>query len=186
MRVLQRRTESTAVLLIGLAVVRTTEVRGYQGMPKVDLESAEERKGSSYPSPFDAPCAGRIRRRLGDAGGLTQFGVNLLHLPPGTWSSQRHWHSAEDEFVYVLSGEVMLVTNNGEEVLNAGDSAAFPKNISDGHQLINKSDTAAICLEIGTRSEDDFCTYSDIDMQIDSKVGRYAHKDGTPYPERGR
>src|SRR6185503_12840001 len=102
------------------------------------------------------------------------------------WSSQRHWHSAEDEFVYVLSGEVTLVTDKGEEVLQPGDCAAFPKNIPDGHQLINKSDVAAMCLEIGTRAEDDFCTYSDVDMQIDSKVGRYAHKDGTPYPDRAR
>jgi uncharacterized cupin superfamily protein len=155
-------------------------------MPKINLESAAVRKGSNYPSPFDAPCAGRIRRRLGDAGGLTQFGVNLLHLQPGAWSSQRHWHSAEDEFVYVLSGEVTLVTDKGEEVLRPGDCVAFPKNIPDGHQLINKSDVAAMCLEFGTRAEDDFCTYSDIDMQIDSKVGRYAHKDGTPYPDRAR
>jgi len=155
-------------------------------MPKINLESAAVRKGSNYPSPFDTPCTSRIRRRLGDAGGLTQFGVNLLHLPPGAWSSQRHWHSAEDEFVYVLSGEVTLVTDKGEEVLRPGDCAAFPKNVPDGHQLINKSDVAAMCLEIGTRAEDDFCTYSDIDMQIDSKVGRYAHKDGTPYPDRAR
>src|SRR5438105_13151657 len=108
-------------------------------MGKIDPTSLSERKGSSYPAPFDQPAAGRIRQRLGDAGGLTQFGVNLLHLPPGAWSSQRHWHSGEDEFVYVLSGEVTLVTDKGEELLRAGECAAFPKNLADGHHLINKS-----------------------------------------------
>jgi uncharacterized cupin superfamily protein len=153
-------------------------------MPKIDIASVQERKGSGYPSPFDVPCAGRIRQRLGDAGGLTQFGVNLLQLPPGAWSSQRHWHSAEDEFVYVLSGELTLVTDEGETVLRPGDCAAFPRGAANGHQLINKSDTVATCLEVGTRSDDDFCVYSDIDMQIDSRVGWYTHKDGTPYPKR--
>ena len=153
-------------------------------MPKIDVPSVPERKGSGYPAPFDEPCTDRVRQRLGDAGGLTQFGVNLLHLPPGAWSSQRHWHSAEDEFVYVLSGEVTLITDKGEEVLRAGDCAAFPKGEPNGHQLINKSDMIVVCLEVGTRSNDDFCIYSDIDMQIDAKDGRYRHKDGTPYLER--
>jgi uncharacterized cupin superfamily protein len=121
---------------------------------------------------------------LGDAGGLTQFGVNLLQLPPGAWSSQRHWHSAEDEFVYVVSGEMTLVTDEGERVLRPGDCAAFPKNDGNGHHLINKSDKIALCLEVGTRSDDDVCRYSEIDMQIDSRDGRYRHRDGTPYPER--
>jgi uncharacterized cupin superfamily protein len=125
-----------------------------------------------------------MRKRLGDAGGLTQFGVNLLHLSPGAWSSQRHWHSAEDEFVYLISGEVTLVTDEGEEVLRAGDCAAFPKGEPNGHHLINKSQAVAVCLEVGTRSQDDFCRYPDIDMQIDSKVGHYTHRDGTPYSER--
>jgi uncharacterized cupin superfamily protein len=142
-----------------------------------------ERQGSGYPAPFHEKCAQRIRRALGDAGGLSQFGVNLLHLPPGTWSSQRHWHSAEDEFVTVLSGEVVLISDAGEEILHAGDCVAFPKNKPDGHHLVNKSDTLAVCLEIGTRSEDDFCSYPDIDLQIDSKVGHFAHRDGTPYPQ---
>lgn len=153
-------------------------------MPKIDVTAAPQRKGSGYPAPFDAPCAERMRQRLGDAGGLTQYGVNLLHLPPGAWSSQRHWHSAEDEFVYVLSGEVTLVTDKGEEVLRAGDCAAFPKGEPNGHHLINKSNAIAVCLEVGTRSDDDFCRYPDIDMQIDGKVGHYTHRDGTPYPEK--
>ncbi|HTK79946.1 MAG TPA: cupin domain-containing protein [Rhizomicrobium sp.] len=153
-------------------------------MPKIDLKSVPERRGSGYPAPFHEIAEGRVRRRLGDAGGLTQFGVNLLQLPPGAASSQRHWHSGEDEFVYVVSGEMILVTDKGEERLRAGDCAAFPKGVADGHQLVNKSDAVAVCLEVGTRSEDDVCTYSDIDMMIDSKVGRYVHRDGTPYPER--
>jgi uncharacterized cupin superfamily protein len=153
-------------------------------MPKIDVESVPERKGSFYPAPFHEKAVDRIRQALGDAGGLTQFGVNLLRLPPGSWSSQRHWHSAEDEFIYVLSGEVVLITDAGEEILRSGDCAAFPKNLRDGHHLVNKSAVPAVCLEVGTRSEEDFCSYPDIDLQIDSKVGRFAHKDGTPYPQR--
>jgi len=153
-------------------------------MAKIDVKTVPERKSSGYPAPFHEPCMGRVRQRLGDAGGLTQFGVNLLQLSPGAWSSQRHWHSAEDEFVYVLSGEVTLITDNGEEILRAGDGAAFPKGEANGHHLINKSNGFAVCLEIGTRAGDDFCRYPDIDMQIDSKVGKFAHRDGTLYPER--
>ena len=155
-----------------------------KAMAKINVNAVSERRGSGYPAPFHEPCANRVRQRLGDAGGLTQFGVNLLRLSPGAWSSQRHWHSAEDEFVYVVSGEVTLVTDKGEEVLRAGECAAFPKGEPNGHHLINKSQAVAVCLEVGTRSGEDFCRYSDIDMQIDSKVGRYTHGDGTPYPER--
>ena len=150
-------------------------------MPKIDVKSVFERKGSAYPAPFDQIAKGRIRKRLGDAGGITQFGVNLLQLQPGAASSQRHWHSGEEEFVYVVSGEVRLVTNKGEEILHPGDCAAFPKGVDDGHQLINRSAALAVCLEIGTRRGEDVCVYSDIDMMIDSKVGHYTHKDGTPF-----
>ncbi|HVZ92602.1 MAG TPA: cupin domain-containing protein [Rhizomicrobium sp.] len=150
-------------------------------MPKIDVASVAPRKGSSYPPPYGTPCRDRVRQRLGDVGGLTQFGVNLLTLLPGAWSSQRHWHSSEDEFVYVLSGEVSLITNRGEEILHAGDCAAFPKNEDDGHHLINRSDEPAICLEVGTRSSDDLCLYSDIDLRIDKKVGRFTHRNGDPY-----
>lgn len=153
-------------------------------MPKIDVKAVPEVKGTGYPAPFDQPCLDRIRKRLGDAGGLSQFGVNLLTLQPGVWSSQRHWHSGEDEFVYVLSGEVVLKTDAGEEVLRPGDCAAFPKGEANGHQLINKSSGPAVCLEIGTRSDDDFCRYPDIDLQIDSTVGSFAHRDGTPYPSK--
>ena len=101
-------------------------------MPKIDLAAVPVRKGSGYPAPFDTPCAARTRRRLGDAGGLRDFGVNLMTLPAGSWSSQRHWHSHEDEFVYVLEGELTLIEDSGETVLRAGDCAAFPKGTATG------------------------------------------------------
>ncbi len=153
-------------------------------MPKIDVKSVPERKGSGYPAPFHENAMDRIKQALGNAGGLTQFGVNLVHLPPDNWSSQRHWHSAEDEFVYVLSGVVTLISDAGEEILRAGDCATFPKNDGNGHHLVNRSGNVAVYLEVGTRSEEDFCSYPDIDMQIDSKVGWFAHKDGIPYPRR--
>ncbi|MGE0281134.1 MAG: cupin domain-containing protein [Rhizobiaceae bacterium] len=153
-------------------------------MPKIDVASVPKRKGSGYPVPFDAPLADRIRQRLGDAGGLKDFGVNLMHLPPGNWSSQRHWHSHEDEFVYVLQGELTLIEDDGEKLLRAGDCAAFPKNTGNGHHMINRSDVVAIYLEVGTRSPDDVTTCSDVDMMSPSSVGRFLHKDGRPYPER--
>src|SRR5262245_65746951 len=112
-------------------------------MPKIDITTVTTRTGSGYPSPFDAPCAARTRRRLGDAGGLRDFGVNLMTLPPGGWSSQRHWHSHEDEFVYVLQGELKLVEHNGHSVLRAGECAAFPKGTGNGHHLINQPSAKA-------------------------------------------
>lgn len=153
-------------------------------MPKIDISAVPQHKGSKYPAPFHLKAGERIRQRLGDAGGLNDFGVNLMQLPSGAWSSQRHWHSAEDEFVWVLEGEVMLVSDEGEQILRAGDCAAFPKNRPNGHHLMNKSDAMAIVLEVGTRSQDDVCEYSDIDMRIDGRDGRFRRRDGTPYPER--
>jgi uncharacterized cupin superfamily protein len=156
-------------------------------MPKIDVSAVPERKGSGYPAPFHEIAKDRARKPLGDAANLTQFGVNLLTLPPGAGSSQRHWHSTEDEFVYVVAGELTLITGRGEELLRAGDCAGFPKNDGDGHQLINRSDRPAVCLEIGTRSADDLTIYSDIDMKIDkAKGGGFTHKDGAPYPHRSR
>ena len=139
--------------------------------------------GTLYPSPFDEACRARERTRLGDAAGLTQFGVNLLRLPSGTWSSQRHWHTGEDEFVYVLSGEVVLVTDDGEAVLRAGDAAGFPANDLNGHCLQNRSDRDAQVLEIGTRMTGSVAYYSDIDMAAPAggKPAAYTHRDGTPY-----
>jgi len=151
-------------------------------MPKIDLAAVPERKGAGYPKPFDAPCASRTRRRLGDAGGLQDFGVNLMTLPPGGWSSQRHWHSDEDEFVYVLEGELALVEDDGETPLKAGECAAFPKGTGNGHHLQNRSSAIAVYLEVGSRQPDDLTTCSDIDMKSSNADGRFVHKDGTPYP----
>jgi len=152
-------------------------------MPKIDIATVPASKGAPYPAPFDAPCAERIRKRLGNAGGLADFGVNLMRLPPGNWSSQRHWHSHEDEFVYVLEGEVVLVEDDGETVLRAGDCAAFPKGSGNGHHMINRSDAVAVYLEVGSRAPDDLTTCSDIDMMSANSDGRFVHKDGTPYPD---
>lgn len=152
-------------------------------MPKIDVAAALKAKGSSYPSPFDRPCDDRVRQRLGNAGGLSDFGVNLMHLPPGNWSSQRHWHSHEDEFVYVLEGELTLVEDDGETVLRTGDCAAFPKRSGNGHHLINRSGSMAVYLEIGSRSPADVTTCSDIDMMSANADGRFVHKDGTPIAE---
>ncbi|MGH8292355.1 MAG: cupin domain-containing protein [Gammaproteobacteria bacterium] len=151
-------------------------------MKKIKIENAPIRRGSGYPEPYDQPCRNRTRWRLGNAADLTQFGVNLLHLPPGAWSSQRHWHETEDEFVWVLEGEVALVTNNGEEVLRAGDCAGFKAGDPDGHQLQNRSDKLAVILEIGTRNpKGDGVDYPDIDLAIRAGASGYVHKDGRPY-----
>jgi uncharacterized cupin superfamily protein len=131
---------------------------------RIDVAALASVVGTLYPPPFDEPCRVRERTKLGDIAGLTQYGVNLLRLPPGAWSSQRHWHVAQDEFVYVLSGEVTLVTDTGEEVLRAGDAAGFKANDPDGHCLQNRSRAGATVLEIGTRLDDDMAYYSDIDM----------------------
>jgi uncharacterized cupin superfamily protein len=118
---------------------------------KIDWQTVKAIRGSRYPSPFDAPVAGRARQRLGDGAGLTQFGVNLTRLPPGGWSSQRHWHSAEDEFIYILEGELVLVTDSGEEVLRPGDCAGFKAGVADGHHLQNRTSREAVLLEVGGR-----------------------------------
>jgi uncharacterized cupin superfamily protein len=150
---------------------------------KIDLATVPVTRGTGYPPPFDAPCRERIRQRLGDAAGLTQFGVNRLTLKPGTWSSQRHWHTVEDEFVLVLEGEVVLITDAGEEVLQAGDCAGFRAGDPDGHHLQNRSDRDAVVLEIGTRRPaDDEAFYPDVDLHAMKGRAGYAHRDGTPYP----
>jgi uncharacterized cupin superfamily protein len=152
-------------------------------MPKLELSTIAVRRGTDYPAEFAEPMAQRMRQRLGDAGGLTQFGVNRLELPPGAWSSQRHWHSVEDEFVCVLAGEVVLVTDEGEAILRAGDCAAFPANTPNGHHLINRSAALAVCLEVGGRSDRDRVVYVDIDMVSEPGADYYVHRDGTPYPQ---
>lgn len=154
-------------------------------MPKIDLERVPEQRGTRYPEPFAGPCRGRVAKRLGDAAGLTQFGVNVVTLAPGVWSSQRHWHSHEDELVYVLDGELVLVTDAGEEVLRAGDCAGFPAGVKDGHHLQNRSDRDARFLVVGSRDDRDSGEYPDIDLTF--RAGRYsggggfAKKNGTPY-----
>lgn len=152
---------------------------------RIDPGRLEKLVGTLYPPPYDEPCRARERTRLGDAAGLTQFGVNLLRLPPGVWSSQRHWHTGEDEFVYVVSGEVVLVTDAGEEVLRPGDCAGFPANDRDGHCLQNRSGQDAVVLEIGSRVKDSVAHYSDLDMMVRPGIG-YTHRDGTPYPKAER
>jgi uncharacterized cupin superfamily protein len=141
------------------------------------------RRTTAYPVPFAAGLKGRIKRALGDAGGLTQFGVNLTTLDPGAISALRHWHSAEDEFVYVLSGEVTLITDAGSETLSAGMAAAFPAGNADAHQITNRSGTAATYLEIGTRATDDEITYPDDDLRLVKRNGRrtFVRKSGEPY-----
>jgi uncharacterized cupin superfamily protein len=153
-------------------------------MKKLDLAAIPVEDGANYPAPFDRPCIGQTYQRAGAAGGLTKMGVNISRLPPGVWSSQRHWHSHEDELVYVLEGELTLVSDAGEEPLSAGEAAAFKAGDPDGHHLINRSDRDAVILEIGTRDADDRCVYPDIDMLALPGERPYFHRDGTPYPVR--
>ena len=151
-------------------------------MPKIQIDAVPERRGVGYPEPFAALSAHRRRKKLGEAGDLTDFGVNLTRLPPGEWSSQRHWHSHEDEFVFLLEGELVLIENGGETALRAGDAAAFPKGNEDGHHMVNRSNFDAVYLEIGSRHPEDTTTCSDVDMMSANADGRFVHKDGTPFP----
>ena len=154
-------------------------------MPKIDTSAAPRAAGSRYPAPFDEPCKARSWLRLGEAAGLTHFGVNLVRLPKGTWSSQRHWHSHEDEFVHVLEGEIVLVTGAGEETLRAGDSAGFKAGVDDGHHFQNRSSGDVVLLVVGSRSDEDECAFPEADLFV--PAGHYSgplvwhHKDGTPY-----
>lgn len=141
------------------------------------------RVGSGYPQPYSEPCEAREKRALGDAFGLTQYGVNLVRLPPGSWSSQRHWHSAEDELVYILRGQPTLITDEGETALSPGMCAGFVAGDANGHHLVNRTDSLVEYLEVGTRTELDDVDYPDIDMQVKAR-GRgnpFTHKDGRPY-----
>jgi uncharacterized cupin superfamily protein len=152
---------------------------------KIDVKSAKTVVGSRYPAPYDAPCANRIRSCVGDAAGLTQFGVNLTRLGPSAWSSQRHWHSAEDEFLYVVQGELVLVCDEGEEILRAGDCAGFRAGRPDGHHLQNRTDHEALYLEIGSRRIDqDEVIYPDIDLKAPAGRTGFTHADGRPYADK--
>jgi uncharacterized cupin superfamily protein len=152
--------------------------------PAIDPAAVKAHVGyDDYPAPFHGPCREREWRQLGDEVGLTQFGVNLTTLPPGAWSSQRHWHTCEDEFVYVLEGELVLITDDGEQLLTPGMAAGFPAGNRDGHHLVNRSTQPARFIEIGTRAEAEEGEYSDIDMKFAYGEGylHFLHKNGDPY-----
>jgi uncharacterized cupin superfamily protein len=135
-------------------------------MPKIDIAKLPVDTGTGYPPPHDKVVAGRSRKRLGNAAGLNQFGVNLTTLAPGSASALRHWHEREDEFVYVLEGEVALIEDAGETLLKAGDAAGFKANTRNGHHLVNRSDRAAVYLEVGTRSKHERAEYPDVDLIV--------------------
>ena len=151
---------------------------------RIDFDKVPETTGASYPPPFDEKVRTRRRRALGDAAGLTQFGVNLLTIPPGIWSSQRHWHSHEDEFFYVLEGEVVFVTDTGEEVLGPGQAAGAKCGEGIGHHFQNRSDADAVLLVVGTRDGRDVCRYPELDLVAGTEngVAWFTRRDGTPYP----
>ncbi len=155
-------------------------------MPKIDIAKIQLDASTNYPDPFHRVVEGRSRKRLGNAAGLDQFGVNLTTLKPGAASALRHWHEKEDELVYILEGEVVLIENDGETVLKPGDAAGFKANNRIGHQLVNKSNRDVVYIEIGTRSKFESVDYPDVDMMVvrDEKGMRYTHKDGKEYPKR--
>lgn len=148
-------------------------------MPKLDLDAIPQTDRTGYPPPFDAAVAGRRYRRIAPAGGLTDFGVSHVVLEPGAWSSQRHWHANEDEFLVMLAGEAVLVDNAGEQPLRSGDCAAFPKNDGNGHHLQNRSDAACVFVVVGG-GEPMGGEYPDIDMRFTAD-GRYVRRDGSDY-----
>lgn len=150
-------------------------------MPKVELSTIEQTSRTGYPAPFSNDVAGRSYRRLGPASGLADIGVSHVVLAPGAWSSQRHWHEGIDEFVVMLDGEAVLVEEDGDTLLKAGDCAAFPKDIPNGHHLVNRSDRPCTFLAIDGRLGEGDCHYPDADLHFDMSADRYIRKDGTPY-----
>lgn len=152
-------------------------------MPKIDIDKVAIDSSTAYPPPHDRAVQGRSRKRLGRAAGLTQFGVNRCTLKPGAASSQRHWHENEDEFVYMIEGEVVLCEDGGETVLKAGDSAGWRAGVANGHCLVNRSNRDAVFLEVGTRAATERAHYSEIDMMVvrDEKGARYTKKNGEPF-----
>jgi uncharacterized cupin superfamily protein len=149
-------------------------------MPKLDLDSIEQTNRTSYPQPYAAEMAKRWFRRLAPAAGLSDFGASHVVLQPGGISSQRHWHTDEDELVVVLAGEAVLVEEDGETLLRAGDCAAFPKGAANGHHLVNRGEADCVFLAIGSPAAGD-CHYPDADLVWKGGEGRYIHKDGRPY-----
>jgi uncharacterized cupin superfamily protein len=152
-------------------------------MPRIDIAGAALRTTSIYPEPFQAVCAGREKAALGNLAGLTQFGVNLTRLRPGAASALRHWHRSEDEFVYVLEGELTLIEDGGETLLRPGEAAGFKAGVANGHQLVNRSASDALYLEVGTRSAADRIAYPDDDLVAvrDAQGTRFSHRSGEPY-----
>ncbi|MSP88559.1 MAG: cupin domain-containing protein [Alphaproteobacteria bacterium] len=153
-------------------------------LPALDPTGVPAIKGSSaYPPPFRAKVAGRIKQRLGDALGLRNFGVNLTRLEPGAWSALRHWHTRQDEFIYIVSGEATLVTDRSRQVLTAGMIAGFPAGRADGHHLINRSKRDVVYLEVGDRMPGDEAAYPDDDLFLKDKAGArsFVHKTGKPW-----
>ena len=152
-------------------------------MPKIDISRVPVRTGSMYPAPFKPAHEGRRKQPLGDAAGIDQFGVNLTRISPGSASALRHWHENEDEFVYMLEGELVLVENEGETVLRPGDAAGFKAGVPNGHHLVNRSDREAVYLEIGTRAPRERAHYPDVDLAVEreGKTYKATHKSGEPY-----
>jgi uncharacterized cupin superfamily protein len=152
-------------------------------MPRIDIDEIPVRTGSGYPAEFQPVTRGREKTPLGDDAGLSQFGVNLTRLKPGAASSLRHWHEQEDEFVYILEGELVLIENEGETVLRHGDAAGFKAGIANGHQLVNRSDRDAVYLEIGTRAPRERAHYPDVDLvaERDGKRFKFTRRSGEPY-----
>ncbi len=150
-------------------------------MPKIDLEGIEPTNRTGYPPPYDRDVAGRWYRRLGPPSGLTDMGVSHVTLEPGAWSSQRHWHEGIDEFVVMLEGEAVLVEDSGETVLRPGDCAAFPKDVANGHHLVNRSSAPCSFLAFDVQRAEGDCHYPDADLHFEVKGDRYTRKDGAPY-----
>jgi uncharacterized cupin superfamily protein len=152
-------------------------------MPRIDIAKLAVDSRTGYPAPFNRAVVGRERKRLGNAVGLDQFGVNLTTLKPGAASALRHWHQKEDELIYMLEGEVVLIEDDGVTVLRPGDAAGFKANNPNGHHLVNRTDRDAVYLEIGTRSKHERAEYPDVDMLMirDDKGAHYTHKNGEPY-----
>ncbi len=152
-------------------------------MSVIDQDKLTPRTGSIYPEPYASEMAGRSSLRLGDAGGLTQFGANLIRLEPGAKSSLRHWHENEDEFVWVVSGELVLVQDAGETVMRPGDCAAFPAGSPDGHHFLNRTDAPASFLVVGSKARAEVAHYSDVDLELRVAEGKAAffYRDGSPW-----
>lgn len=152
-------------------------------MPVIDQTKLTPRTGSIYPSPYAEMMRGRSSMRLGDAGGLTQFGANLVMLEPGALSSLRHWHLQEDEFVIITEGECVLVQDAGDVVMKVGDCAAFPAGSANGHHFLNRSDKIAKFLVVGSKAKREVATYSDVDLTVEMGDGkaRFSYKDGTDW-----